>query len=141
MSGTAIVRELLANTSAVTALVPAARIRAGIVPQGIALPAIGVHTISESEEGTIARGYAQKMIYERVQVTVYAKQDDTGSGYALMKRIMKAVALGAGVHTGVVLGFRVRSVMPWGVGPEIPPDDNKIYEQSRDFMVTFVEAN
>jgi hypothetical protein len=35
----------------------------------------------------------------------------------------------------------VRSVLPAGGGPEIPPGDDKIYEQSRDFVVTFTEAN
>lgn len=136
MSGAAIVRQLLAQDPVVGALVPANQIRAGIVPQGTAMPAIGVHTISESEEGTMSRRYPQKLMRERVQVTVYG-----GADYAMMKKLMKATALGPGTHRGNVVGFDVRSVMPWGVGPEIPPGDDKIYEQSRDFMVTFVEAN
>lgn len=136
MSGAAIVRELLATDPTVLSLVSATSVRAGILPQGSPLPAIGVHTISESEEGTMARNMPVKMIRERVQVTVYAKDN-----YALMKRLMKAAALGGGVHTGQYVGFKCLSVMPWGVGPEIPPTDDKIYEQSRDFMVTFIEAN
>lgn len=135
MSGTAIMRALLAATPAVTALVPAKSIIAGIVPQGAVLPAIGVTQISGSEEGTMARNMPNRMIRERVQVTVLAKD------YPTMKQIVSAAALGSGVFTGTINGFKVRSILPWGVNPEIPPGDDKIYEQSRDFMVTFVEAN
>ncbi len=135
MSGAAIIRELLTKNAAITAVVPATRIRAGFIPQATTLPAISVTTISESEEGTMARLLPIKMIRERVQVTVLAKD------YVTMKKLMKATALGSGVHTGVVLGFNVNSVMPWGVNPEIPISGDEIYEQSRDFMVTFREAN
>lgn len=141
MSGTAIVRALLANYEPLTALVPAARIRAGILPENTVLPAVSVTSISENEQETTARNLTGKMIRERVQVTVLAKENGDGSGYAAMKRALRAAALGPGVHTGVVAGYHVRSVLPWGVGPEIPPGDDKIFEQSRDFMVTFIEAN
>jgi hypothetical protein len=136
MSGTAIVREILANDQRVLSIVPATSVRAGIVPQGNEMPAVCVHTISETEEETIARNMPVKMIRELVQVTVYAKDS-----YALMKRLMKASSLSSSVHRGNFVGFKCISVLPWGVGPEIPPTDDKIYEQSRDFMVTFVEAN
>lgn len=141
MSGVAIIRELLVNYPPISELVPAARIRGGVLPQGIDLPAISITTVYASEFKTIARRRSVKQTRERVQVTVLAKADDAGAGYAQMKTLLKACALGAGVHTGVVKGYDVKSVMSDGENPEIPPGDDRIYEQSRDFMVTFVEAN
>jgi hypothetical protein len=135
MSGVAIVRALLASTPAITALVPASRIIAGFADQALVRPLITVTQVSASEVPTVGRRLSVKMIRERVQVTVLADK------YLDLKKIMKAAALGAGVHGGVVVGIVVKSVMPENVGPEIPPGDDKIFEQSRDFMVTFVEAN
>lgn len=136
MSGVAIVRALLAAHAPVLAMVPAARVFAGTIPQGSVLPAVGVTMVGDSEQGTTARNLRTKMIRERIQVTVLVKED-----YAKFKNLLKATSLGAGIHNGVVVGFVVRSVLPWGTGPEIPPDDDRILEQSRDFMVTFMEAN
>jgi len=45
-------------------------------------------------------------------------------------------------HRGTYLGFKTLSVLPAGVGPDLNDlDDDGVYEQSRDFMVTFAEAN
>lgn len=135
MSAVAIVRALLTARPAVTAVVPAARIFSGIVPQGTALPAIGIREVSGYEEPTVARRMARVMIRSRVQVTVYA------ANYVQMKQLVALAKLGGGVHTGVIAGIPVNSVTPDGVGPEVSPADDKIFEQSRDFMVTFREAN
>lgn len=135
MSGVAIIRELLAAHAPLTALVPAASIRSGSLPQGQKFPAISVRSVSANEQWTTARNLQSKMIRERVQVTCYA------GTFELMERMLKAAALGRGVHTGVVKTFAVRSVLPEGVGPYIEAGDDGIHEQSRDFMVTFIEAN
>ena len=136
MSGAAILRELLVQHAPLRDHVPDARnIRAGILPQGSAIPAVTAHTIDSNEIATLARRGRNKTIRERVQVTALARD------YAAMKRMLKAAGLGRGVYTGTVLGYRVQSVLPAGEGPEIPPGDDGIYEQSRDFVVTFSEAN
>jgi uncharacterized membrane protein YczE len=136
MSGTAIVRALLGASPAVTALVPNARIIAGQVQQGTILPAISVRPVSGGEKASpIARNLSKKMIEERIQVTVLAKS------FVEMEKVLKAASLGPGVHTGTVVGFRVNSIVPSYVGPYLGPAGDEIHEQSRDFMVTFVEAN
>lgn len=140
MSSTAIMRALLIANATITAIVPKARVYVGVIPQGATLPAIGVSEISSTEDITTARLLSASMIRSRVQVTVYA------DNYPQMKQLILLCKLGRGVHTGTVqtsptTSYRVNSVLPWGVGPEIPPGDDKIYEQSRDFMVTFKEAN
>jgi hypothetical protein len=135
MSGVAIMRELLANDTKVLALVPGDRIVSGLLKPGATLPALTSHQIGDTEEGTMARNTSRKMMRERVQVTVLAKD------WVTMKTIIKAAALGSGVYTGEVKGFHVCSVLPLGANGEIPPGEDGIYEQSRDFMVTFWEVN
>lgn len=135
MSGVAIIRELLANHVPVTNITTADRVVAGILPQGLTLPALSIHEIGNNEEPTIARNMPNRMVRERVQVTALAHE------WALMKRLLKAADLGRGVKTGFVLGFKVNSIIPQGTNPEIPPGVSKIYEQSRDFVVTFLEPN
>jgi hypothetical protein len=134
MSGVAILREMLANHPPVLALLPASRVAAGMLKQGEPLPALTVHQIGDTEEGTMARNTSRRMIRERVQVTALGKD------WAEMKRLIRAANF-SGVGTGIVKGFKVNSVLPVGMGPEIPPGDDGIYEQSRDFVVTFTEPN
>jgi hypothetical protein len=135
MSGAAILRELLAARPGLLALVPSARIVAGMLPQNTPLPAVTVREVSNNEEPTVARNMPVRMTRERVQVTALARE------WVLMKRVLKAADLGAGVQTGFVLGFKVCSIIPAGTGPEIPVGDDGIFEQSRDFVVTFLEPN
>jgi hypothetical protein len=135
MSGVAIIRELLAQHAPVLNIVTADRVVAGILPQGASLPALSVHSVGDNEEATVARNMPNRMMRERVQVTALTKK------YTDTARLIKAAYLGPGVKTGFVKGFKVNSIIPLGAGPEIPPGDDGIYEQSRDFMVTFLEPN
>ena len=138
MSAVAIVRALLAADPVVTNLVPADRIYVGPATQFTVLPVISVTRIYGDEISTIARRQPGKTMRTRVQVTVLAK--DPG-GYAASEKILKAAALGAGVHTGMVLSYHVKSILQQGEGPDLPVGDDKIHEKSRDFMVTFSEPN
>lgn len=138
MSAVAIVRALLASHAPLLALVPATRIYAGPAPQFDVLPIVSVTRVYGDEISTIARRQAGKTMRVRVQVTVLTK--DPG-GFAAGENILKAAALGAGVHTGQVLSYHVKSILPQGEGPDLPVGDDKIHEKSRDFMVTFSEPN
>lgn len=132
----AIMRALLVAHAPLTALVPAPRVFAGIIPQGALLPAISIQEISGAENSTLARLQATTQNRSRVQVTVVTKS------LADQKRIISAAKLGPGIHRGTFASYKTLSVMPESVGPDMNNlDDDGIYEQSRDFMVTFVEAN
>ena len=139
MSAVVIIRQLLVARAAVTTLVPAARIFTGAIPLGTARPAIGISDISGNEITTVARQRPFTTIRARVQVTVYA------DSYPVQEQVLLACKLGAGVHTGVLTvggkDIHVNAVEQMGTGPAIPPGEDKIYERSRDFMVTFKEAN
>lgn len=131
MSAVMIMRALLVGHAPVTALVPAARIVAGNVPDG-SLPAIGITEISGVEQDTVARA-GRTLVTARVQVTVYA------ASYPQQKAILKAAKLGTGVFTGQIAGYAVRSVLRDMVGPDLGDPRVPTFEQSRDFKVTFIE--
>lgn len=137
MSSVAIMRALLTTWPAVAAAgVPNARVIIGALPQGFTLPAIGLTEISATEPWkTTTRDRAKTTIRARVQVTVYAKT------YEQQKKLIQATKLGPGYRIGEVAGYTVNMVDPVSVNPDIYPGDDKIFEQSRDFMVTFAEAN
>lgn len=138
MSATMIVRALLRARPQLIEMVPAARIVIGDVTQGTPLPAVSVRDVGSNEIETVARRRPNSTIQARVQVTVYA------STYEKQEAILLACKLGEGVHTGIVNGYHCNSVLPRGVGPALESGDitsGKIYERSRDFMVTFKEAN
>lgn len=135
MSAIKVIRALLAAHAPVLALVPAARIVAGTVPQGTPLPAIGLTEISRVELPTVSLGQRAVQVTARVQVTVHA------SAYPEQKAVLQAARLAPGAHTGTVAGVAVRSVMRDVVGPDMTDDEAGVYQQSRDFKVVFVEAN
>lgn len=136
MSATVIMRALLLACSQITDLVPAARVFIGTtITAATPLPAILITDISGNEISTVARRRPFTTIRARVQLTVYAKN------YPEQEAVLLACKLGQGVHTGIVGGYHVNAVEPMGVGPALPPGDDKIFERSRDFMVTFKEAN
>lgn len=137
MSGVSIMRTLLTQHAPLTALVPPANMIAGTIALGTLKSAISIRSVGSTEFWTTANNLTVKMVRERVQVTAYSNGD-----FPLLERILKAAALGRGVYTGTVGSYRVRSILRENVGPYIGPGDNdKIHEQSRDFMVTFIEAN
>lgn len=137
MSGVAIMRTLLAQHAPLTALVQPVNIIAGTIALGTLKSAISVRSVGSTEFWTTANNLTVKMVRERVQVTAYSNGD-----FPLLERILKAASLGRGVYTGVVGSYSVRSILKENVGPYFGPGDNdKIHEQSRDFMVTFMEAN
>lgn len=135
MSAVKVIRALLIAHAPVLALVPAARIVADKVPQGMSLPAIVLTEISRVELPTVSQAQRAVQVTARVQVTVHA------STYPDQKAVLQATRLGAGAHTGTVAGIAVRSVMRDVVGPDMTDDEAGVYQQSRDFKVVFVEAN
>jgi hypothetical protein len=52
-----------------------------------------------------------------------------------------ATKLGAGTYAGTIADTEVRSVLRDGVGPDLSDYAAKIYSQSRDFKVTYLEPN
>jgi hypothetical protein len=134
MSGVIAIRSLLANNTAVLAVVPATKIMAGVIPLDTVLPAIGISHISTTERNTVAMDTAQVMATERVQVTVQAKS------YADQKSILELVRKACPNTHGTVNGIEVDSILPEIAGPDLRDDELLIFVQSRDFIVKFIES-
>lgn len=134
MDAVTVMRALLLAHAPVVAIV-GSRVSAGDIPQGVTLPAIGIREISRIEQATIENGGTESLITARVQVTGYTKS------YPAQKALLTAAKLGSGVHTGVIAGVTVRSVLRDVVGPDMSDAAAEIYEQARDFKVAYIEPN
>ena len=134
MSGVIAIRSLLANNVALLAVVPAAKIMAGVIPIDTVLPAIGINHISTIERNTVAMNSAKVMATERVQVTVQAKS------YSDQKSILELVRKACSNTRATLNGIEVDSILPELAGPDLHDYDLGIFLQSRDFIVKFVES-
>jgi hypothetical protein len=134
MSGVKVIRNLLVNNGALIAIVPEARILAGVVGQGASLPAIAINEISRVERHN-ARLAGPTLVTCRVQATVMAPS------YPAQKQILDAIGAAVTTRSGVVQGVTVDSILRDVVGPDMRDDDAGIYMQSRDFIVRYIESH
>lgn len=131
MSDVKAVRYLLANNATLIAQVPAARIMAGPLPQGTAVPAISVTHVSTVRRHAVA-ATAKEVCTSRVQVTVLA---DT---YPMQKSILTLVRAALPRSRGTVNGVNVEAILIDSEGPDFT-DDAGLFIGSHDFTVTFTE--
>ena len=131
MSGVAIARYLLANNLTLTAVVSASKIFAGTIPLNTELPAIGITQISGTQRTTVSMSDANRLVTERVQVTVAAKT------YPLQKSLLSLVRESLPLSRGVVNSFDCDSIILDSEGPDIYDQGAEIYEQSQDFFIRF----
>lgn len=133
MDGAAVMCALLLDHAPLTDLV-ANHVVVGTVSMQ-EIPAVAIREIGRVEVDTVSRGAAATLVTARIQVTVYAKS------YRDQKAILAAVKLGRGVFTGQIAGVSVLSVLRDTVGPDMSDEDASIFEQSRDFKVTYIEPS
>jgi hypothetical protein len=132
MSGVLIVHALLEADDDLVEAVPSTRIYDEEVPQGTALPALALLTISGTNQRRLARG-ASRRVSERVQVTLLA--NDAEERLDIMPMIRSA----GSERVGAIAGFSGVSVEHAGRGPDfIDADERRV--GSIDFMVSWNEA-
>jgi hypothetical protein len=131
VSGVAIIRHLLANSAGLIAVVPAARIMAGVLPLDTALPAISVTQISGQQYNNLAMASASYLVRQRVQVTILA------SAYPLVKSILALARAALPQTRGTVNGFASEAVIPDIEGPDLYDEQLLTHICSVDYMVTF----
>ena len=133
MSGVIVVRSLLAGETRVTALVPPARIAAGMLPQGTDLPAISLMSVSSVDRNISAPG-PKRRVTERVQVTVLA------ATYRQVKAILAAVRRATADQMPTIDGLFDVTVHTDTAGPDFLDEETGIHMQSQDLRVSFNEA-
>lgn len=134
MSAVKVIRYILANNANLIAVVPAAKIMAGVIPIDTVLPAIAVNHISTVERTTVAMNTSLVLATSRIQVTVMTKS------YTEQKTILELVRKALPNTNGTVNGITLDSILPDLAGPDLRDDDAGIYMQSRDFTVKFNET-
>lgn len=135
MSGVKVIRSLLALDAALLALVPAARIMAGVLPQGTALPAVSVTEVSTVELPRIDAQSPTTLVDARVQVSVLA------ADYPAQKALLTAVRQACNYKRGLLASVQVVSVRRGFNGPDFQDPDSGFFMQSIDFHVIYHEAN
>lgn len=130
MNGVAAIRQILAADATLTALVPATRIAAGVLPQGTTLPAISVMSVS-SVDRNIPNPGASKHVMDRVQVSVLA------ANYPSLKAVITAVRNAGRDKYPTVSGISNVVVHTDGQGPDFMNEEASIYMAEQDFKVSF----
>jgi len=133
MNGVIAVRSLLVADTGVTGPVPIARIAAGMLPQGIDLPAISLMSVSSVDRNVPAPG-PNRRVTERVQVTVLARI------YPETKAILAAVRKAAADQMPVIDGLTDVTIHTDSAGPDFLDEETGIHMQTQDFRVSFNEA-
>lgn len=134
MSGVYVIRYLLANAAAVTAVVPVTRIKNGVIPLNTTLPAISVTQISSVPYNTIRINETPKMHTDRVQVTCLS------TDYAQIKSLLALVLAACPSQCGTVNSVSVDSITPESEGPDLYDQATNIHEGSRDFIVKWLKS-
>ena len=133
MNGVIAVRLLLVGDTGVTALVPTARIAAGMLPQGTDLPAISLMSVSSVDRNIPAPG-PKRRVTERVQVTVLART------YPEAKTLIAAIRAAAADQMPTVDGLFDVTVHTDSAGPDFLDEETGIHMQTQDLRVSFNEA-
>jgi hypothetical protein len=133
MDGVAIIWSILKTDTDVLALVPAARISAGVLAEGTTLDAISITKVS-SMDRNIIHPLAKRRVNERVQVTVLA------ATYPRAKAIIRAVRGAAADFIGSAASMTEVTIHTDVGGPDFMDDKASIYMTSQDFIVGFNES-
>lgn len=128
-TGVDIIGELLLANSELLSKVPATSIKAGKLPDGIALPALLVRCVTSMERRFLKRP-AKVIFRDRVSVSVRA------ASYADQVEIIKAVRNICAGKTGNILTAEQFSILSAGAGPDLLGPGNS-FEQTIDFMCSY----
>lgn len=125
MSAELAIKALLDASGAVTALVPAARIYAGRLPQDVAYPALLINTVASSP----LEAYPAAPHDSRIEVRAF------DPARATVKAVLAAVKASLAHQWGSFGGISVAEIRgPYG-GPSLYDDSMELYHESSDYTV------
>lgn len=134
MSAEKVIYKLLTTDAELLLKVPKARIYAGEVPQGSAMPAVSYRHVSTVEHPAVSAG-AETLVTSRIQIFGHCKT------YAEQKALLKLIRVACNNRSGMIADVVVRNIRRDVVGPDLENAEATIYSQSVDFMVKFIEPN
>ncbi len=129
MSGVSIISALLADHSALLAVVPVGQIKAGKFPDGIAPPSLLIRHVSTVEQQMLRRSEVVHTV-ERIAVTVRCAQ------YRQVGAILELVRKACAGKTGGIGGFANVAVLTAGTGPDVNGPAHT-FERTQDLRVSF----
>jgi hypothetical protein len=129
MTGVDIVGSLLRGDELLTQTVPATRIKAGALPDGVTLPALLIRLVSSVERQPLKRGATTRTV-DRVSVTVRAPN------YLVQGEMIEMVKACCAGRFGDVGGGSSVSILTAGTGPDVIGPAAS-FEQTQDFRVSF----
>lgn len=135
MSCVAIIRALLAANAALTAAVPASQIYSGPVPNGTALPAIGVVEIVTTEVPHIDGTAPTTIVDGHAEITVAA------ADYPTLKAVLALARKACNYKSGAIAGFTVIQIRRMSNGPDFIDVASEVCFQSITFSVLYHEPN
>lgn len=128
-TGVDIIGALLLAEAPLVALIPAPRIKSGVLPDGVEIPALVVQETSQVERQTLIRGQKVRTI-DRVSVTGRFRS------VRERKEIMEMVKNICAGRTGTIAGMENVSILTAGRGPDLlGPGDS--FEKTQDFRVSY----
>lgn len=133
MSGVKIVRALLVAHAPLTAIVPAARIAGGVIPEGTPAPVLAITEVVGIDRNLMSPG-ATRHVFDRVQVTIIAVN------YAQQKALLALVRKACADQTGAIAGIDSVTVHTDGKGPDFNDAQAGFYMQTQDFRVWYRET-
>lgn len=127
--GSDIIGALLLADAPLVALIPAPRIKADRLPDGVELPALVVQETSQVERQTLVRGTTVRTT-DRVSVTGRFRS------HRERKKIMEMVKNICAGRTGTIAGMKNVAIRTAGRGPDlVGPGDS--FEKTQDFRVSY----
>jgi hypothetical protein len=142
MSGITVIKAKLHAYAPLVAIVPVIRIKGGVLPLDIAVPAISITTVGSVQRFPVKRAATGNMHTETVRVSVIVSNDQTasaGTGLAGMEAILRAVLAACSETRGTVASIAVDSINPGAQGPFLPTDAPNWLTGSRDFVVRWTD--
>ncbi len=129
LEGSDIIGALLLEDTALLQLVPAERIKAGLLPEGIALDALLVNGTSSTDRQPLTREALVRRT-DRVSVTVRT------ASHRNRKAVIAAVRRACAGKTGQLGGGRNVSILTAGMGPDVNGPGGS-FEKTQDFRVSW----
>lgn len=130
--GSDIIGALLLADADLLAVVPAARIRAGALPENVDLPALLVTCTSAVERTSLVRGAWTRTV-DRISVTVRA------ATHAERKTVLGLVTACCAGKTGNIGGGTRVAIRSAGRGPDLRGPGNT-FDRTADFRVSYDAA-